>query len=97
MTSDHDHISMVGRYGQGQHNPMTSRSQGQSQGHQGRFRFWPILRIFANSSYSSHRRGLEMLRNVPCGPTKNAMRRNVQFLPSRSDIVHTRSNTKIDI
>ena len=70
MTSDHDHISMVGRYGQGQHNPMTSRSQGQSQGHQGRFRFWPILRIFANSSYSSHRRGLEMHRNVPCGHTK---------------------------
>ena len=70
MTSDHDHICMVGRYGQGQHNPMTSRSQGQSQGHQGRFRFWPILRIFANSSYSSHRRGLEMPRNVPCGHTK---------------------------
>ena len=70
MTSDHDHISMVGRYGQGQHNPMTSRSQGQSQGHQGRFRFWPILRIFANSSYSSHRRGLEMHRNVPFGHAK---------------------------
>ena len=70
MTSDHDHICMVGRYGQGQHTQVTSRSQGQSQGHQGRFRFWPILRIFANSSYSSHRRGLEMPRNVPCGHTK---------------------------
>ena len=70
MTSDHDHICMVGRYGQGQHTQVTSRSQGQSQGHQGRFRFWPILRIFANSSYSSHRRGLEVHRNVPFGHTK---------------------------
>ena len=40
MTSDHHHIQMVGRYGQGQQTPMTSRSQGQSQGHQGHFRFF---------------------------------------------------------
>ena len=39
MTSDRDHIRMVGRYGQGQHTHVTSRSQGQSQGHQGRFQF----------------------------------------------------------
>ena len=50
MTSDHDHIRMVGRYGQGQLTPMTSRSQGQSQGHQGRFRFLPFSHVFANSS-----------------------------------------------
>ena len=46
MTSDHDHIYMVGRYGQGQHAPMTSRSQGQSQGHQGRFHFIAVLARF---------------------------------------------------
>ena len=46
MTSDHDHIRMVGRYGQGQHTPMTSRSQGQSQGHQGRFRFFAVFARF---------------------------------------------------
>ena len=50
MTTDHDHIYMVGRYGQGQHTHVTSRSQGQSQGHQGRFRIPVFSHIFANSS-----------------------------------------------
>ena len=39
MGSDHHHIYMVGRYRQGQHTLVTLRSQGQSQGHQGHFRF----------------------------------------------------------
>ena len=39
MTSDLHQIDMVGRYGQGQHTLVTVRSQGQSQGHQGHFRF----------------------------------------------------------
>ena len=34
-----DHIRVIGRYGQGQHPILTSRSQGQGQGHEGRFRF----------------------------------------------------------
>ena len=33
MTFDHHHIEMVGRYKQGQHTPVTLRSQGQIQGH----------------------------------------------------------------
>ena len=47
MTSDHDHIYMIGRYGQGQHAHVTLRTQGQSQGHQGRFgylKFSHVLR-----------------------------------------------------
>ena len=32
-----DHIRVIGRYGQGQHPILTSRSQGQ--GHEGRYRF----------------------------------------------------------
>ena len=40
MTFDGHHIHIVGRYRQGQHTLMTSRSQGQSQGHQGHFRFF---------------------------------------------------------
>ena len=36
---DVHHIHIIGRYGQGQTTLMTSRSQGQSQGHQGHFRF----------------------------------------------------------
>ena len=47
MTSDHDHIRMVGRYGQGQHTRVTSRSQDQSQGHQGRFRFSVLTCFFS--------------------------------------------------
>ena len=39
MTFNHDHIKVIGRYGQGQHPILTSRSQGQGQGHEGRFRF----------------------------------------------------------
>ena len=45
MTFDLAHIKMIGRYEQGQHPILTSRSQGQSQGHKGHFRF---LTIFAN-------------------------------------------------
>ena len=40
MTPDLHHIHIIGRYRQGQHTLMTSRSQGQSQGHQGHFRFF---------------------------------------------------------
>ena len=50
MTSDHDYIHMVGRYGQDQHTHVTSRSQGQSQGHQSCFRFPVFCVFFANSS-----------------------------------------------
>ena len=34
-----DQIKVIGRYGRGQHLILTSRSQGQGQGHEGRFRF----------------------------------------------------------
>ena len=40
MPPDLHHIHIIGRYRQGQHTLMTSRSQGQSQGHQGHFRFF---------------------------------------------------------
>ena len=43
MTSDLHHIHIIGWYGQVQHSLMTSRSQGQSQGHEGRFRFFREL------------------------------------------------------
>ena len=66
MTTDHDHIRMVGRYGQGQHTPMTSRSQGQSQGHQGRFRFFCRFRTFLRTPPTILDVGrLNMNRNVP--------------------------------
>ena len=42
-----DHIRVIGRYGQGQHPILTSRSQGQSQGHKGHFRFLTIFTKFA--------------------------------------------------
>ena len=45
MTFNLAHILVIGRYGQGQPFVVTSRSQGQSQGHKGHFRFWTI---FAN-------------------------------------------------
>ena len=45
MTFDLAQIEMIGRYGQGQHPILTSRSQGKSQGHKGHFHF---LIIFAN-------------------------------------------------
>ena len=45
MTLNLAHIKVIGRYGQGQHPILTSRSQGQSQGHKGHFRF---LTIFTN-------------------------------------------------
>ena len=40
MSFDSHHIHTIGRYRQGQHTLMTSRSQGQSQGHEGYFRFF---------------------------------------------------------
>ena len=46
MTFDGHHIHIIGRYRQGQHTLMTSRSQGQSQGHEGHFRFLAVLRVF---------------------------------------------------
>ena len=45
MTPDVHHIHIIGRYGQGQTTLMTSRSQGQSQGHKGHFRFLSILYV----------------------------------------------------
>ena len=41
---------VVGRYGQGQHTTMTSRSHTQSPGHQGCFHFLPFSHVFANSA-----------------------------------------------
>ena len=35
MTRNLYRINVIGRYGQGQHPALTSRSQGQSQGHKG--------------------------------------------------------------
>ena len=43
MTFDGHHIHIIGRYRQGQHTLMTSRSQGQSQGHEDHFRFLAVL------------------------------------------------------
>ena len=40
MTFDSHHIHIIGSYRQGEHTLMTSRSQGQSQGHEGHFRFF---------------------------------------------------------
>ena len=53
MTFDSHYIHIIGRYRQDQHTLMTSRSQGQSQGHQGHFRFSPILRV-SSMSFDSH-------------------------------------------
>merc|ERR1711988_639443 len=49
MMFDLDHIHIIGRFIPGQYTLMTSRSQGQIQGHKGHFRF---LAVFANFSYS---------------------------------------------
>ena len=43
MTLDLCHIHVIGRHRQGQHTLMTSRSQGQIQGHEGRFRFLAVF------------------------------------------------------
>jgi len=43
MTSDLHQNHIIGRYSQGQHTLVTSRSQGQSQGHEGRLRFFHIF------------------------------------------------------
>ena len=48
MTPDLHYIHIIGRYGQGQTTLMTSRSQGQSQGHEGYFRFFADLVIYAH-------------------------------------------------
>ena len=71
MTPDVHHIHIIGRYGQGQTTLMTSRSQGQSQGHEGHCRFLPILYVFANSSYSFDRRELKTHRYVLSDHRKN--------------------------
>ena len=63
MTVLGHHIHLVGRPRQGQDTIPVSRSPGQGQGHSGGWRFRPIFRIFANSSYSSDRIGLGMHRN----------------------------------
>ena len=46
MTCNHHHIYMVGRYRRGQHTLVTLRSQGQSQGHQGHYRFLADFKRF---------------------------------------------------
>ena len=46
------HIHLVGRPRQGQNTIPVSRSRGQGQGHSGGGHFWPIFRIFANSSFN---------------------------------------------
>ena len=68
MTSDIDHIHIINRYRQGQHTLVTSRSQGQCQGHEGRFRvlavftrFCKFLRHFLWES------GYFPLSNIPMG------------------------------
>jgi len=50
MTSNIDHIHIIGRYSQGQHTLVTSRSQGQCQGQEGRCRFLAVFTRFANFS-----------------------------------------------
>ena len=64
MTPNHHHIHMVGRYRQNQHADMTSRSQGQSQGHEGHFRFLPFFYKKSITSYSFDGRVLKMHRYV---------------------------------
>jgi len=46
MTSNIDHIHIIGRYSQGQHTLVTSRSQGQCQGQEGRCRFLAVFTRF---------------------------------------------------
>jgi len=65
MTFDGHHIHIVGRYRQGQHTLLISRSQGQSQGHEGHFRF---LLIFAYLPRSNVQMGL--LGILDCGTHK---------------------------
>ena len=67
-TSDHHHIHMVGEYGRGQHTPMTSRSQGQVQGHRGHCRFIAKKSI---SSYSFNRKAMKTHPNVLCSHTQS--------------------------
>ena len=53
MTVLGHHIHLVGWPWQGQDTIPVSRSPGQ--GHSGRWRFWPIFDIFANSSFNFDR------------------------------------------
>ena len=55
MTVLGHHIHLVGRPRQGQDTIPVSRSPGQGQGHSGRWRFWSIFHIFANSSFNFDR------------------------------------------
>ena len=50
MTSNIDHIHIIGRYSQGQHSLVTSRSQGQCQGQEGRCRFFSRFYAFSRIS-----------------------------------------------
>ena len=50
MTSNIDHIHIIGRYSQGQHTLVTSRSQGQCQGQEGRCRFFSRFYAFSQIS-----------------------------------------------
>ena len=47
ITFDLHHIHIIGRCGQGQHNLMASRSQGQSQVHEGRYHFFVVFERFS--------------------------------------------------
>ena len=77
---------------QGQDTIPVSRSPGQGQGHNRGWRFRPIFRIFANSSYSSDRIGLGIHRNEVNDLTQKHNRRNFEVLLSRSDIQGQMSN-----
>jgi len=59
MTLYLDHIHIIGKHRQGQHTLVTSRSQGQIQGHKGHFRFLPFFSQKSISSYSFDRRVLK--------------------------------------
>ena len=92
MTVLGHHIHLVGWPWQGQDTIPVSRSPDQGQGHSGGWRFRPIFRIFANSSYSSDRIGLRMHRNEVNALTQKCNAAEFEFLPSRSDIQGQRSN-----
>ena len=68
MTSNIDHIHIIGRYSQGQHTLVTSRSQGQCQGQEGRCRFLAVFTRFRE--FLQHfllESGYFPLSNVPMG------------------------------
>ena len=98
MASDHHHIYIVGRYRQGQHILVTLRSQGQSQGHQGHYRFLADFTRFSLSPPTVLIVGQWKCINMFFGTIRrDLMRRNFEFLPPRSDIGRSRSNLEIGI